>query len=592
VSAPALLLSSGDLAALRIDGLPSNARAIRRLIPEAGWQTSPGARGSVLIDVNSLSPDQAQAVRDRLASRLSVPVAEPQAVRRVGRPAGTNFFTRHPEIAQAVTAYLAVHRFAAPNVYEFLRDQGMSPLPEIHTLRRFIRRVENEQAVILTALRDPDAAKSKHRLALGRADGGSTYAHEVWELDTTKADVMIAGGRVMILGVIDRWSRRARFIVAPSESAQSVRSLLIRAILDWGVVPGTIVVDNGSGYINATVLTACEMLGIEHKPCPPGSPERKPFVERMFGTFSRQRLVIADGFTGHNVAQAQQLRARARKETGRAEILAKISAEELQDMLDNWVIGVYEARIHSGIGMSPLAKAMRSPIPARAAPPEDEVRRAMTAFVGNQTITKRGLRWKSGRYWCAELAAYLGRPVHVRRNEDDLGALLVFDEAGAFIGTAVNYEREGLSEQAFAIAARSHQKAYEKLAKAEIREAMKNYPIERARTAVFREDAVRAGKLVTLPAPVAQPEVAAPRPQAPAKIYKLPTAASTRGNVVALVERAEALLARETEGHDVDANDLAWAREFTKGAAYAAFKAEAAFEAGNKPVIITTRRKP
>lgn len=594
VSVSPILLTASGLAALGVDGIPTSKRGVNQRIARDNWPVITGDNRVQLIDISQL-PD---GIRLPIIAAMT-PRAAPKAAnndrRGAGRPTGTGFFDANPHVAEAVTAWLANHRYAATTIWDMLAASNIRPLPPIHTLRRFVKSIERKLATTLIAMRDPDAAKSKNRLALGSADGSSSYAHQYWELDTTKADVMTANGRRMILGVIDRYSRRTRFIVAPSESAQSVRNILIRAVLDWGVLPGTIVVDNGSGYINATVKTACEMLGIEHKACPPASPERKPFVERLFGTFTRQRAVILPGFTGHNVAQAQQLRSRAKKATGRAEIFAEITAEDLQAVLDNWCIGVYEVRVHGGIGMAPLAKAMQSPNLATPAPAEDIVRRALTAFVGNQTIGKRGLRWKGGRYWCAELAAYIGKPVHVRRDENELGALLVFDEAGIFIGEAVNHERSGMSEQQYAMAGRSHQKAHDKRAKTEIRDFMRRYPIERARNELLRSDAEAAGKLAQIPTKSDPVRIETQGPAKPARIHKLPPAPkpSSPDQVAARVARADGLIARAAEGHDVPENELAWAQAFIAGPSYQWFKAEAAHDAGQPSTLnIISNRFP
>jgi putative transposase len=600
-TAQPLLISNAALAAMKIDGLPSTKRGVRQLRVRQNWPTISADGRLQLIDVAALPDEYRLPIMAAMQPRI-LPKAANSGKRGAGRPTGTSFFDTNPHVAEAVTAWLSNHRYAATTIWDLLAASNIRPLPPIYTLRRFIKHIEEKLEVTLTALRDPDKAKSKYRVALGSADASASYAHQYWELDTTKADaktkggVMTKDGRRMILGVIDRYSRRTLFNIGVSESALSVRALLLRAITEWGVLPGTIIVDNGSGYINETVKTACAMLGIEHKPCPPASPERKPFVERVFGTFTRQRAVVLPGFTGHNVADAQKLRAKAKKETGRAEIFAEMTAEELQAILDNWTTGVYETRVHGGIGMSPLAKAMQSPIPATAAPAPEIVARALTAFVGNMVVGKRGLRWKGGRYWASELAAFIGTAVHVRRDEEDLGALLVFDDSGEFVCEAVNYERSGLSQQGFAMAARHHQQAHDKRAKAELREFMRRYPIERARAELLRADAEAAGKLATLPVlPVdAQPSRASIEPREnTARLHKLPQATKpvSADEIATRVARAEALIARASQGHDVAEHELAWANAFVAGPTYQWFKAEAAHAAGEPtPMNITSNR--
>ena len=325
-------VTASELAAMQIAGYPRTARSWNRLRERHSWSAVPrrGPRGVELWLVDQLPADvQAAIIAHRTAQltpavTISAPIAANDVLRGRGRPKGTGYFDRHPEVAAAVLSYVAAHRHSAPVVLRLLATR-FPELPELHTLRRHIRRLEANIPATLRRERDPDGAKNRYQLALGRADGGVSAAHEVWELDTTKADLMTLGGRRMVLGVIDRWSRRVRFLVAPSESGQSVRRLLIDTITAWGVMPDRVVTDNGSGYINGSIVSALEILGIAHEPCLPGSPERKPFVERMFQGFMHHRAALLPGFTGKSVAEAQKLRGRAKKQTGRAEIVATLT---------------------------------------------------------------------------------------------------------------------------------------------------------------------------------------------------------------------------------------------------------------------------
>ncbi|MFV3448532.1 hypothetical protein ACNJGE_21290, partial [Mycobacterium tuberculosis] len=97
---------------------------------------------------------------------------------------------------------------------------------------------------------------------------------------------------------------------------------------------------------------------------PPASGDKKPFVERMFGTFTRERAALLDGFAGHNVAQAAKLRQAAKVRTGRAVIVPELTAAELQVVINAWLDGVYHVRDHAGTGASPIARWTNSPRPA------------------------------------------------------------------------------------------------------------------------------------------------------------------------------------------------------------------------------------
>lgn len=487
-------LSAAELAELELPGLPSTKRRINERAGRENWAYIDriGRGGGRLYAVSSLPAEARRALADRRGRRI------PANTRPVGRPRGSDYFTRNPEVAGAVEAILAERQLAAPRILELLA-QSFHDLPSRRSLSRFIAKLEREKKALLASTRNPDEYKSRYRVALGRADAGVTHAHQVWELDTTKADVLTKGGRIMVLGLIDRWSRRARFLVVPSESGQSVRRLLVETIRAWGVMPEMVATDNGSGFINASIVSALETLGIRHWRCPPGSPEKKPYVERLFGTFTRERAELLDGFAGHNVAEAQQLRSKAKKATGRALVVPEMTPAELQDVLTAWVEGVYHQREHKNLRMSPMRKWMSSPVPARAAPSEDVLKIALSRLEGVFIVGKKGVRWKNGVYWSPRLPEYMGRPVQVRRDEDDLGALFLFDEDGHFIDTAVNAERAGMSEEAFARAARRHQDEYMKSARAELRARQRDFSFEAARDALLRHDAERAGKLVAIP---------------------------------------------------------------------------------------------
>lgn len=574
-----LAIKLADLAALELEGLPSTRQGLNALAARAGWRVAGQARGGAyLYEVtDDLAEAIKQARRERLAA-VRLPNSGNLNRRRAGRPKGSDYWSFNPDVADAVRLMRMEFKDPATTILEKLTGQFSSRLPHLRTLQRFIDRIEEEELVALERVRNPDLYKSKYRVSLGRADGGETYAHEACELDTTPTDVLLIGGRFAILGVIDRWSRRARMIIAPSESAQSVRALLARAAHDWGALPGKIIVDNGSGYVNTTVKTACELLGIGHQPCLPGSPERKPFVERLFGTFTRARSAMIPGFVGHNVADAQRLRSREKKRSGLAEIIASVTPEEFQAILDAWIIGVYEAREHSTTRQSPLLRAMSSPIPARAAPDADELKRLLSAFVSSSVVGKRGIRWKGENYWHPMLIEHLGKPVHVRRDEGDLGMLFVFDDQNNFICDAINWQRSGFSEQEFALAANHDQKRWEREQSALNKARKRNFNIEEAKQQVLMRDAEAAGKLAYFqpqkPAsakPV--PAVALPPlPRATATVHTLPAKRSA-ADISDQVRRADSIIARHNDGFAIDSDQLKWAQGFVTTASYRSFKA-------------------
>ena len=107
-------------------------------------------------------------------------------------------------------------------------------------------------------------------------------------------------------------------LVVPTSRATAIAALLRRCILEWGV-PEAVRTDEGEDYTSRHVLGVLTDLEIEHRPCPPYTPEAKPFVERFLGTLTRDLFASLPGFSGHDVTQAQARRSRKSFATRRAE---------------------------------------------------------------------------------------------------------------------------------------------------------------------------------------------------------------------------------------------------------------------------------
>lgn len=589
-------LSAFEIASLELEGLPTNRTAVANRATRGGWRwiERAGRGGGRAFAIEDLPESARRDYADRWAA------SGPPRPR--GRPKGSDFFTANPAVADAVEALIASRPLSAHGVMELLTTR-FAVLPSERTLRRFIAGLEARNPAVLASFRDPDKYKSQYRLSLGRADAAVSYAHQVWEIDTTRADVMCREGRKSILGIVDVWTRRTFYLVVDSESAQSVRRTLVACMTAWGVMPEVLRTDQGSGYINATIRTACDLLRIEHDAVPPASGDKKPFVERMFGTFTRERAALLDGFVGHSVAQAAKLRQAAKVRTGRAVIVPEMSAAELQSVINAWLDGVYHVREHGGTGVAPIARWNASPKPARGVPDEGALKLALSAYVGVATVTKRGVQWKKGRYWAAPLAEWMGRQVVLRRDEDDLGELFVFDEDGRYIATAVNAERSGLSDQAFATEARRQQAAWMADARAQVRTKQRAFRFEDARNDLLRRDAEAAGKLVSLPVraeahttpmldsiPDAAPELpTVPALEAAERRTRRPAPAMTGDERIAQTDR---VLAAHAAGEPVDPAALTAARMHAQSSEYRADKIlRADFPARRTPVPNSTALK-
>jgi len=237
------------------------------------------------------------------------------------------------------------------------------------------------------------------------------------------------------------------------------------------------------------------------------------------------------------------------------------------------------------IGMSPMEKWQRSPEPARSAPPESLLKIAFSAVIGPATVTKRGVRWKNGRYWSDTLVPLMGKQVMLRWDEGDLGALYIFDEAGNYVDTAVNVERKGFSQQAMALAARREMTKFLNEQRTELRQKKASFSIEKAMDTVLRDEAERAGKLAHFPRPTearatpAMDSIAnAPAPAVPdtaqleAMLAKPAAPRQALRTPAEKMAEADAIIAAHKRGESVDAEALRRAQLYATTAEYRAEK--------------------
>ena len=275
------------------------------------------------------------------------------------------------EVVLAMVTRYAKH-LRAPRVLEALRAKfPASEIPSASTIRKFIRIWHESHPSLSLALHNPDRWKGKYRVKVADADSEIMRLNQELQIDGTPGDIFLVDCRYHILAIIDVYSRRAFFHVAPSESAHAAIALISRAVTAWGV-PEIIHGDNGSGFISNFAARFLEDLGTNYIASPPFRPETKPFVESLIGVISHQLLAVLPGFSGHSVAQRQGLRAResfASRFGAPAQKVfeVKLTAAELQAKLDAWTIH-YNSRPHSGL-------AGKSPDQAAAAYTGGDVRR-------------------------------------------------------------------------------------------------------------------------------------------------------------------------------------------------------------------------
>ena len=379
--------------------------------------------------------------------------------------------------------------------------------PKVQTVRAWLRRWRRENAKDLVAVTNPDLDRSRHRPAGGDAAASVVRLNQLWELDSTPADVICADGRrYAIATAIDIWSRQARVLVVRTSWATAIAALLGCCILEWGV-PEAVRTDEGKDYTSRHVLGVLADLEIEHRPCPPYTPEAKPFVERFLGTLTHDLFATLPGFTGHDVAQAQALRSRKSLASRRGEddtviYGATLTAEELQERCDTWCDAVYGRRPHSGLGgVSPFARRSSWPHPVRRV--HDE--RALDALLaepaggGWRTVRKAGIHLDNADYIAGELGPLMGERVHIRRDAADPDRIFVYLACGTFVCVAEDPARTGADRAAIAARMTANYKASRKAARKRARDLISHQKPKDTMDQVLAHAGTEAGRVVALP---------------------------------------------------------------------------------------------
>jgi transposase InsO family protein len=106
-----------------------------------------------------------------------------------------------------------------------------------------------------------------------------------------------------------------------------------------GVAAETVVVDHGKIYLSEHLMAVCERLGISVQPARPLTPTDKAAIERFFRTLREGLLAALPGYKGPDVYS---------RGAG-PEGCAYFFTSELEQVIREWVSGIYHRRPHAGL---------------------------------------------------------------------------------------------------------------------------------------------------------------------------------------------------------------------------------------------------
>ena len=105
------------------------------------------------------------------------------------------------------------------------------------------------------------------------------------------------------------------------------------------IMPDTIVIDHGSVFVSGNFRASCRHLGISIQPAHLATGSDKPHIETMFSSLGTLFCQFAAGYLGRS----------ADRRGRRVEDQPLWSLMQMQDLLDEWLIRVWQNREHDGL---------------------------------------------------------------------------------------------------------------------------------------------------------------------------------------------------------------------------------------------------
>ncbi|MEG2172345.1 MAG: transposase [Desulfovibrionaceae bacterium] len=389
---------------------------------------------------------------------------------------GKGLIDANPSMAKCIIADIVqYYSISAASVLEGLkaRFEGQA-LPSLRQVQRWVSAYRAANAQPLLKIQNPDGWRNKYQSAAGSRSAHIDRINQLWELDSSPTDIILAdGSRHTLMGCIDVATRRIKLYLSRTSNAMAVCCLLRNALLDWGK-PETAKMDNGADYKSFQVSTVVHDLGIIPEYCTPFSPEQKPHIERAFKTFQHSFVTRLEGFIGHSVADRKAIEGRrsfaervSKKQGLKASMQVRYTAEEFQAICDTWTRDVYGEEVHSALGQSPNDAAARMQAETTIQRIDERALDLLLAPIARNKgichVSKKGVRVNKGLYNAAQLGGLEGEDVQVRLDEQDAGYIYVFDLNGLFICRAEDPHLTGVSQRELALARTQHQKAVMKV---------------------------------------------------------------------------------------------------------------------------------
>ena len=318
-------------------------------------------------------------------------------------------------VRQAVLAQYAAHKSWSVQLHHDnlvalgkMRPE-LQPVPSYATLRRFMRANGLDKRRRLTTRTTAGAQRAEARLADREVRSyEAEYVNALWHLDCHVGSRKVLTPRAewmtpILCGVIDDRSRLACHLQwYLAENAANVAHALSQACQKRGL-PRALMSDNGAAMTAAEIVEGLARLGILHQPTLPYSPYANGKLETFWAPLEGRLMAMLEHVPDLDLAL-------------------------LNEATQAWAEQDYNAKRHSEIGETPIARFLAGPSVARPCPDSNALRLAFTrSDTRTQRRTDGTIVINARRFELPNRYRHLTR-IEVRYAEWDLGHVHLVDE--------------------------------------------------------------------------------------------------------------------------------------------------------------------
>jgi hypothetical protein len=227
---------------------------------------------------------------------------------------------------------------------------GAGKLPHYAHFTRWVNQYLLKEGEGLAAVVLPGFWRSTFAPKAGIMSQGAGYAGQRWEVDGTRADVMLKDGRHEIIVAVDVFSRDLVVEIDRNASAITVAKTFYNGILRWGV-PEEIKGDRGTIFKAKHIQDACGAIDTNLKFCDAYAPNQKPHVESAIGTITKMLFEGMTWYIGHDPRQRKRIEEyhhfeRVFYHKRGEKISCDADAAGLRSTIDHWLEKVYRVESH------------------------------------------------------------------------------------------------------------------------------------------------------------------------------------------------------------------------------------------------------